>query len=244
MFSAVIPTEISQNQLKTIVIDAGHGGKDPGCLGSKSEEADVALSIALELGRIIEENLEDVDVVYTRSTDDFVELHERAAIANKIGADLFVSIHCNASASKSVYGTETYTMGMHKNEDYLSVAKRENAVILEEANYDSIYEGFDPDSDEDHIVIAQYAGAFRNNSLSLASKIETQFEERVNLNSHGVKQAGFLVLWKTTMPSVLIETGFLTNASDEKYLNNSTNQVLVASGIYRAIKEYKKEIEE
>jgi len=243
MFSAVTPLDISESQVKTIVIDAGHGGKDPGCSGKTSKESKVALSIALELGRIIKENMPGVNVIYTRSTDVFVELHERAAIANKKGADLFVSIHCNASTSSSPNGTETYTMGMHKNSAYLSVAKRENSVILDEKDQTTNYDGFDPNSDEDHIAIAQFASAHNRQSSSLASKIESQFKNRVNLKSHGVKQAGFLVLWKTAMPSVLIETGFLTNSKDEKYLNNKKNQVLMASGIYRAIKEYKQEIE-
>lgn len=242
MLSSVTPLEVNESQVKTIVIDAGHGGKDPGCLGKVSRESHVALSISLQLGRIIQENLPDVKVIYTRSSDEFVELHERAAIANKKGADLFISIHCNA-ASPHAYGTETYAMGLHKGESNLDVAKRENSVILNESNHKSNYDGFDPNSAEDHIAIAQYQNAFINQSLSLASKIETQFKERVDRNSHGVKQAGFLVLWKTAMPSVLVETGFLTNDKDEKYLNNKNNQVLIASGIYRAIKEYKLELE-
>lgn len=244
MFSAVTPLEVNEVQVKTIVIDAGHGGKDPGCSGKTSKESKVALSIALELGRIIKENMPDVNVIYTRSTDKFVELHERATIANKKGADLFVSIHCNASTSPNPYGTETYVMGMHKSNAYLSVAKRENSVILDEKNHASNYDGFNPNSDEDHIAIAQFASAHNAQSSSLASKIEGQFKNRVNLHSHGVKQAGFLVLWKTAMPSVLVETGFLTNPKDEKYLNNKNNQVLMASGIFRAIRDYKKEIEQ
>lgn len=243
MFSAITPTEISKYQVKTIVIDAGHGGKDPGCLGSVSKESDIALRIALELGRIVKENLKDVKVIYTRSTDKFVELHERAAIANRNGADLFISVHCNAAESKNAYGTETFAMGLHKTDGNLAVAKRENSVILKESNQQLNYEGFDPNSDEDHIVIAQYQSAHIYNSLFLASKIESQFKNRVGKKSNGVKQAGFLVLWKTAMPSVLVETGFLTNLNDEKYLNNKHNQILMASGIYRAIKEYKLELE-
>ena len=242
MLSAVTPLEVTKYQVKTIVIDAGHGGKDPGCLGKTSRESHVALKIALELGRIIEENLKDVKVIYTRKTDKFIELHERARIANKNGADLFISIHCNAASSKA-FGTETYAMGLHKTAANLGVAKRENSVILDENDHESNYEGFDPNSDEDHIFIAQFTNAYVSQSVSLASKIETQFKNRVGKKSHGVKQAGFLVLWKTAMPSVLVETGFLTNINEEKYLNNKTNQVLMASGIYRAVKEYKKELE-
>ena len=243
MLSAVTPTEIMKYQVKTIVIDAGHGGKDPGCSGKNSRESKIALLIALELGRIIEENLKDVKIIYTRSDDTFIELHERAAIANRNGADLFVSIHCNAAASTSAYGTETFAMGLHKTEGNLEIAKRENSVILKESNFQSNYEGFDPNSDEDHIMIAQFQNSHVNNSLLLASKVEGQFKTRLSLKSNGVKQAGFLVLWKTAMPSILIETGFLTNLKDEKYLSNKTNQVYMASGIYRAIKEYKAELE-
>lgn len=244
MFSAVTPLEVNESQVKTIVIDAGHGGKDPGCSGKTSKESKVALSIALELGRIINENMPDVNVIYTRSTDKFVELHERAAIANKKGADLFVSIHCNASTSATPSGTETYVMGMHKNTANLNVAKRENSVILNEKKASDNYDGFDPKSDEAHIALAQFTSAHVSHSSFLASKIESQFKNRVNLKSHGVKQAGFLVLWKTAMPSVLVETGFLTNSKDEQYLNNKKNQILMASGIYRAIRDYKKEIEQ
>lgn len=243
MLSAVTPTELTKYQVKTIVIDAGHGGKDPGCSGKSSKESKIALQIALELGRIIEENLKDVKIIYTRSDDTFIELHERAAIANRNGADLFVSIHCNAAASTSAYGTETFAMGLHKTEGNLEIAKRENSVILKESNFQSNYEGFDPNSDEDHIMIAQFQNSHVNNSLLLASKVEGQFKTRLSLKSNGVKQAGFLVLWKTAMPSILIETGFLTNLKDETYLNNKTNQVYMASGIYRAIKEYKLELE-
>lgn len=243
MFSAATPTGIMKYQVKTIVIDAGHGGKDPGCSGKSNKESKIALEIALELGRIIEENLKDVKVIYTRSTDSFVELHERAAIANRLGADLFVSIHCNAAANSAAYGTETFAMGLHKTEGNLEIAKRENSVILKESNFQSNYEGFDPNSDEDHIMIAQFQNSHINNSLLLASKVEDQFKTKLNRKSNGVKQAGFLVLWKTAMPSVLIETGFLTNLNDETYLSNKTNQVYMASGIYRAIKEYKAELE-
>lgn len=243
MFSAITPTEITKYQVKTIVIDAGHGGKDPGCLGSTFQESKIALKIALELGRIIKENMKDVKVIYTRSSDKFIELHERAAIANRNGADLFVSVHCNAAASKNAYGTETFAMGLHKTEGNLAVAKRENSVILKESDHKSSYDGFDPNSDEDHIMIANFQSAHVYNSLYLASKIESQFKNRVGKKSNGVKQAGFLVLWKTAMPSVLVETGFLTNLNDEKYLSTKKNQVLMASGIYRAIKEYKLELE-
>lgn len=229
-------------RLRTVVIDAGHGGKDVGCNGRHSKEADVALKLALELGRIIEENMPDVKVVYTRKTDVFVELIDRAGIANKNNADLFISIHCNAGPP-SAFGTETYTMGPHMTEGNLKVAKRENSVILQEENYKEKYDGFDPNSPQNHILFSLYQSAYMENSLRLAQKIEHQFKTKVGRSSRGVKQAGFVVLWKSAMPSVLIEAGFLTNPEEEKFLNDKTAQTYMASGIFRAFREYKQELE-
>lgn len=236
------PLGYHQYKVRTIVIDAGHGGKDPGCHGTKGVEAKVTLAIALELGRIIKENMPNIKVYYTRMSDNFIELHDRAAIANRNNADLFISIHCNSGPSQA-FGTETYVMGLHSSEDNLDVAKRENAVVLKEDNYKQNYDGFDPNSPQAHILFSLYQNAYIENSISLASKLEHQFSARVGRTSRGVKQAGFLVLWKTAMPSVLIEVGYLTNAAEEKYLSHKENQVLLASGIFRAIKEYKTEIE-
>nr|WP_238379386.1 N-acetylmuramoyl-L-alanine amidase [Cytophaga hutchinsonii] len=229
-------------KVRTIVIDAGHGGKDSGCHGTTGVEAKVTLAVALELGRIIKENMPATKVYYTRMSDNFVELHDRAGIANRNHADLFISIHCNSGPS-DVKGTETYVMGLHSSEDNLDVAKRENEVVLKESDYKKNYDGFDPKSPQAHILFSLYQNAYIENSIRVASKIEKQFSVRLGRTSRGVKQAGFLVLWKTAMPSVLIELGYLTNASEEKYLTNKTNQVYLASGIYRAIKEYKAEIE-
>ncbi len=242
LLSSSTPLEINTYKLRTIVIDAGHGGKDPGCHGKISDEADVALATALELGRIITENLPGVKVIYTRRTDHFVELHDRAALANKNKADLFISLHCN-SGPTAIAGTETFTMGLHTVEANLEVAKRENEVILKEDNYKNKYDGFDPKSPQGHILFSLYQNAFIDNSIKLASYIEKQFQVKLGRSSRGVKQAGLLVLWKTAMPSVLVEIGFLTNAKEEKYLNNKNNQVYIASGIYRAVKEYKAELE-
>ncbi len=242
LLSSYTPLEINTYKLRTIVIDAGHGGKDPGCQGKVSNEADVALATALELGRIIKENLPGVKVIYTRNTDEFVELHDRAAIANRNKADLFISLHCNSGPS-DIAGTETFTMGLHNSEANLAVAKRENEVILKEDNYEKKYDGFDPKSPQAHILFSLYQNAFMDNSIKLASYIERQFQTKLGRSSRGVKQAGLLVLWKTAMPSVLVEIGFLTNAKEEKYLNHKTNQVYIASGIYRAVKEYKAELE-
>ena len=234
--------ELRQYRLKTIVIDAGHGGKDPGCKGQKSLEADIALSVALELGKIINENLPDINILYTRDSDNFVELHDRARLANKNNANLFISIHCNAGPS-SIYGTETYTMGLHTTEKNLEVAQRENSVILKEENYLDKYDGFDPNSSTAYILFANFQNAYLENSLSFAEKVETQFETLVGRKSRGVLQAGFLVLWKTTMPSVLIEIGYLTNSDEEQFLDERMGQNYIASGIYNALKEYKEELE-
>ena len=229
-------------KLKTVVIDAGHGGKDPGCHGKGSEEADITLKVALELGRIIKENLPDVKVIYTRNNDTFVELHDRAGIANKNKADLFISIHCNSGPS-DVFGTETYTMGLHSSEENLQVAKRENAVIFQEKDYKKNYGGYNPNSPMGHILMANYQNALIKNSIRFAGKVEAQLKKRVGRSSRGVKQAGLVVLWKTTMPGALVEIGFLTNPKEEKYLNNDTNRSYIASAIYRAVKEYKSELE-
>lgn len=240
--SSFTPLNTQKYQIKTIVIDAGHGGKDPGCLGAHSREAHVAMGVSAELGRIFKEYMPEINVVFTRESDYFVELHERANIANRAGADLFISIHCNAGPP-TAFGTETYTMGLHTSNGNLEVAKRENAVVLKEDDYIQNYDGFDPNSPESHILFSLYQNSHIDNSLRFAAKIEDQFKNRVSRHSRGVKQAGLLVLWKTAMPSVLVEMGFLTNKEEENYLNNKENQVLLASGIYRAFKEYKQELE-
>ncbi len=229
-------------KLRTVVIDAGHGGKDVGCNGKISREADVALSLALQVGELIEKNVPDVKVVYTRKNNTFVELIDRAGIANKNNADLFISIHLN-SGPASAHGTETYTMGMQKAEGNLQVAKRENAVIFQEEDYKEKYNGFNPNSPQSHILFALQQSAYIDNSLRFAQKVEKEFKTKVGRTSRGVKQDVFLVLWKSYMPSVLIEAGFLTNPTEEKFLNDKLGQSYMASGIYRAFKEYKQELE-
>ncbi|MEA3444014.1 MAG: N-acetylmuramoyl-L-alanine amidase [Bacteroidota bacterium] len=225
-----------------VVIDAGHGGRDPGTNGKYSKEKDIALSIALKVGKYIEDNLKDVKVIYTRTSDVFPELHERTAIANNNKADLFMSIHVDGVKQKQVYGTSTFVMGLHKNKESLAVAKRENAVIMKEDDYKSKYAGFDPNSPESYIRISLEQNTYLELSLLFAAKIQEQFANRAMRKSRGVKQAGFVVLWQTTMPSVLIETGFLTNPAEEKFLNTEYGQDLIASGIYRAFRDYKNEI--
>lgn len=229
--------------INVICIDAGHGGKDGGCVGSIANEKDIALSIALKLGKQIKENFKDVEVVYTRETDVFIELGERARIANRAKADLFICIHANASETKTSIGTETFVMGLHKTEANLNVAKRENASILLEDDYQTKYSDFDPNSPESYIALTMRQNAFVDQSLNLAAKIQTQFTDRVGRKNRGVKQAGFLVLHQTSMPSVLIETGFLSNTEEEKFLASNIGQDYLASAIFRAFKEYKQEIE-
>ena len=231
-------------RIKKIVIDAGHGGRDSGALGKFSQEKDVALQIALELGELIKKHMKGTEVIYTRQQDEFVTLHGRAQVANKNNADLFISIHCNANSKcEDACGTETYTMGLHTSEYNLEVAKKENASILMEEDYQQNYQGFDPQSPESHILLALYQSAQNKNSLRLAENIQHQFKSRVGRKSRGVKQASFLVLWKTTAPSVLVEVGFITHAQEEKYLNSKVGKSHIASGIFRALQNYKEQLE-
>ena len=242
--TAAHQTESAPNQIRTVVLDAGHGGKDPGCIGRRTRESRVVLKIALALGRRIKAEMPSMRVIYTRASDRFIELSERSAIANRNRADLFISIHCNASPSSSrVYGTETYTMGLHKTEGNLDVAKRENAVILKEDNYQQTYKGFNPNSPLAHIMLANYQHAFMGSSINFAEKVERSFRRNADRTSRGVKQAGFLVLWRTTMPSVLIETGYLTNPDEELFLMSEDGQAEIANAIFLAFQQYKEEIE-
>ncbi|UKJ05969.1 N-acetylmuramoyl-L-alanine amidase family protein [Solitalea lacus] len=235
--------ERSNYKFKTVVIDAGHGGKDIGANRGWAVEKNISLSIALKLGDQIREAFPDVKVVFTRKDDTFVELDERASIANKNKADLFISIHCNSNNSSSPYGTETYVLGLHRTKDNLEVAKRENSVILLEDNYKKKYEGFDPNSPESYIIFSLYQNKNLDKSLSIAAKIEDEFSENDNRYSRGVKQAGFVVLVRTNMPSILVETGFVSNREEGKYLASTDGQEEVASSIFRAFKSYKKELE-
>ena len=215
-----IVAQASNFVLKTIVIDAGHGGKDPGAIGpGKVQEKDVALVVALKLGDYIQKAHPDVKVIYTRKSDVFLELHERAEIANKNKADLFIAIHCNASTNPDVAGSSSYVLGLHRTEANLEVAKRENAVINLEENKEKYYE-FDPNSPEGHIIMSMKQNAFLDQSIEFASKAENQLEYYTKRKSMGVKQAGFYVLYKTAMPSILAEIGFISNPDEEKFLNS------------------------
>ena len=195
---------LSFDQVKpfTVVIDAGHGGKDPGALGSKSFEKDVALAVALKLGEFVKDGLPDVEVIYTRDKDEFVELHRRAQIANDARADMFISIHCNSSTQKAARGAETYVMGLHANDRNMKVAQRENEVIAKEDD-GNVYQGFNLNSPETRILLENYQNAYLLNSANLAVKIQSQFKNYVSRYDRGIHQAGFIVLWKTNLPSVL-----------------------------------------
>lgn len=230
-------------KIKTVVIDAGHGGHDPGSLGSFSKEKDIALSIALKLGNYIQELMPGVKVIYTRKDDTFIELNERTNIANRAKADFFISIHCNANSNRDAFGTEVYTMGLSKSEANINVAKRENSVILLEENYQTNYDGFDPGSPEAYIIFSLFQNEHLEQSIDLAAKIDDQFGKRVGRHNRGVKQERFLVLWRTSMPSLLVETGFITNKAEEKYLASEQGQDYIASAIFRALKEYKAGVE-
>jgi N-acetylmuramoyl-L-alanine amidase len=230
-------------KIKTIVLDAGHGGHDGGCNGSlHSHEKDVTLKVVLALGKMIEEKYPDVKVLYTRKTDVFITLQDRALLANNNNADLFISVHCNSGPSKAI-GTETFLMGLHVSQANLDVAKRENAVIKLEENYEKTYEGFDPDSPEAMIALSLAQNANIEQSTFLASKVQEQFTNKLNRFNRGVKQAGFWVLYRTTCPSILIETGFLTNKEEEKFLISKDGQEDIAGAIFHAFDDYKITVE-
>jgi len=223
---------------QVVVIDAGHGGNDSGALGKHSKEKDIALSIALKIGKTLEALNATTKVIFTRTTDVFIPLHQRIDSANKSKADLFISIHCNYVDNPHVCGTETFVMGLHRAEENLQVAKRENSSVLLESEYETHYEGYDPNSPIGHILLSMFQNVFLDNSIALASNVESFLERRKKTKSRGVKQAGFVVLRQATMPSVLIETGFLSNPQEEKYLMSETGQKEMALSISQGITTY------
>ena len=221
-----------------VVIDAGHGGKDPGCLGTYSKEKDVALDVALKTGKLISDNCPNVKVIYTRSTDVFVELYNRAKIANNNHADLFISFHCNANDNHSAHGVETFVMGLDKSEKNLAVARMENSAMLKEEGYKEHYAGFNPDSPESAVMFSLYSSAYLNNSILLADKVQKNLVGTTHLLDRGVKQAPYWVLWSVSMPSILIEMGFLSNPTEEKYLTDEQHKKDIANAIYRGFVSY------
>ncbi len=262
------------SSIKTIVIDPGHGGKDPGTNGTFYKEKDIALSIALKLEEYFKKYLPEVNVILTRRTDEFVELEERAQIANRNKADLFVSIHCNAAgkpvmvkdpktgkmcpkriknskgkyvivetANPEPFGSETYVMGLKNEKGKMTVAMRENAPILLEDNYKQKYQGFDPESEESYIIMSNYTTAYVIQSAKLAMKIQQEYKTKAGRIDKGVHRQSIWVLWRTSMPSVLTEIGYLTNPNEEKFLGSELGQKYIAASIFNAIRKYKAEAE-
>lgn len=224
----------------TLVIDPGHGGKDSGAVGAYSKEKDINLAVALALGKLIEQGCPDVKIIYTRKTDVFIPLQERANIANRAKADLFISIHTNAvPAGHQAMGAETYTLGMHRAADNLAVAKRENAVIKYEKDYQQTYEGFDPNSSESYIMFEIMQSTYMTQSVELAKCIQNQYIKQGRINK-GVHQAGFLVLRQVSMPSVLTELGFISSPSEEAYLSSAEGRAALAQSIYQGFVNYRK----
>ncbi len=245
MMAATMPPVTPPAQF-TVVLDAGHGGSDPGNLGTgryKRTEKDISLDVTLLVGKYIEENFPEIKLVYTRKGDTFPTLHKRVEIANNAKADLFLSIHCNAAENKSAFGTETFVMGLHKTEESLKVAMRENATIFLEKDYEKTYQGFDPKDPDTYIILSMRENTYLDQSISLAKKVQDQFRARVGRKDRGVKQAGHYVTSFTNMPAILVELGFLSNSEEEDYLHSDDGQTYMASAIYRAFKEFKDKAE-
>ena len=242
---SIYSQNVQETILKKVVIDPGHGGKDTGAPGLKSKEKDIVLGISLSLGKMIQEKYPDVEVIYTRKTDKYLELHERSSIANKAHADLFISIHVNsvAKGSKCPSGAETYVMGNAKSSANMEVAKRENSVIFLEDDYTTRYEGFDPNKPELSIILSLMQNSYLHQSIEFATEIQNHF----NLAKRGdrsVKQAPFQLLWQTSMPSVLIEAGFICNAEEEKFLSSEAGKEKLATSIFQAFCIYKTRFDE
>ena len=235
-----VMTSLAANKRFTLVIDPGHGGHDAGALGAISKEKNINLAVALRFGKYVEQNLPEVGVIYTRKTDVFIPLNERANIANRANADLFISVHTNAlPAGKIARGFETYTLGMHRAKDNLDVAMRENSVISMEKDYQQRYQGFDPRSSESYIIFEFIQGKNMERSVDLARMIQRGVCDGANRPDKGVHQAGFLVLRETSMPGCLIELGFITTPDEERLLNNDSRVDDIARGIYEAFAKYK-----
>ena len=230
-------------RIKKVVIDAGHGGHDSGCESRHYMEKTNTLAIALKLGQKMKDNFPNIEIIYTRDKDEFIDLYKRAEIANRAKADLFISIHCNSSDGGQPLGTETYVLGNHKMGENLNVAKRENASILLENNYEKTYDGFDPNSNEAYIMFSLFQNAYIDKSILFAKHVDESLKNNAGRRSYGVKQAGFIVLHQSTMPSVLIETGFLNHPTEGVFISSEGGQEAIAESIYLAFKKYKKAVE-
>ncbi|MBX7052830.1 MAG: N-acetylmuramoyl-L-alanine amidase [Flavobacteriales bacterium] len=243
LMAATMPEKADESSF-IVVLDAGHGGKDPGNLGTgkiKKTEKDVSLDVTLKVGQYITENYPDVKVVYTRKGDTYPELYKRVEIANDAKADMFISIHCNANDNKGAYGVETFVMGLHKSEESLKNAMRENASIYLEQDHAEHYQGFDPNNPDTYIILSMRENAYLDKSIDLAKNVQDQFRTRVGRKDRGVKQAGYYVISFTNMPSILVELGFLTNSEEEEFLHSEDGKTYMASAIYRAFKEFKEQ---
>ncbi|MCQ2228539.1 MAG: N-acetylmuramoyl-L-alanine amidase [Bacteroidales bacterium] len=235
----VRPVDVwAQKALKTVVLDAGHGGKDSGAVGKKSKEKDIVLDVTLRLGKMINDSLPEVNVVYTRDNDTFIPLNQRADIANKAGADFFISIHANSSTSTDVTGAETFVLGLHRSKDNLEVAQKENSVIVLEEDYVNQYEGFDPTQPESYIMFELMQNVYLEQSIVMASQIQDSFVKS-SRGDRGVKQAGFLVLRQTSMPSVLVELGFISNAEEEAYMMSEGGKCELVNAMFKSFRTYK-----
>ncbi len=234
------------SKIKTIVIDPGHGGKDSGTMGTKrykQYEKHIALDISLKLGNYIKEAFPDIEIIYTRKTDVFLELWERTELANKKNADLFISVHCDGFTNPNPSGASVFVMGMSKLKANMDVAMRENSVMYMEDNFKEKYDGFDPKSPESYIVFSLMQNTFLDQSISIAEKIEDEFANRAKRKSRGVKQAPFYVISRVNMPSILIEAGFLTNPKEEDFLNTEVGKDHIASAIFRGFRTYKESVD-
>jgi len=232
-----------ESHISIVVIDPGHGGKDWGASFGTVKEKNIVLSIAKKLGNYIKARYPEIKIIYTRSEDVFIPLHQRANIANNSDADLFISIHVNSVRNRYVQGSETFVLGQHRTEENLEVAKKENSVILLEDDYNTTYEGFDPNSPESYIMFELVQDEYLEQSVMFASNVQDQLRFVANRMDRSVKMAGFLVLRRTTMPGVLIETGFISHASERKYLVSDDGKNEIASSIFNAFKDYKRKIE-
>ena len=241
LMTATVPAgAVNEKGEFVLVIDPGHGGKDPGAVNGKNQEKTINLNIALKMGKLIEENCKNVKVIYTRKTDVFVELYKRADIANKAGADMFISVHTNSAKSKSAYGAETYLLGVEENRTSanLNAALQENKAILLENDYEAHYEGYDPNSPESMIIFEFMQNEYQKESLKMATFTQNQMTGTAKRPDRGVHQAGYLVLWKSTMPSILIELGFISNDNECKYLTSQKGIDEMSKSLYLAFSEY------
>lgn len=233
------------NSIKTVVIDPGHGGKDPGTIwgGGRYREKDIVLQVSLRLGEMIKAAYPHIKVLYTRASDKYIELNERSDFANRNKADIFISVHVNATKSTAVSGTETFVMGTHKSESNFELCKAENSVIVLEENYESKYEGFNPNSPESYIIFSLLQNTHLEQSLKLAELMQNEYKKGPVYANRGVKQGGLIVLWRSTMPAVLTEIGFLSNAKDRSTMITKEGQRKIAANIFRAFKRYKESFE-